>query len=104
MTLMRHETIAFVGDVVMCRSFGSHHRFTQADLFVDNFFGYLIGSCDKRGVDSMTEPYEGPFDPVRCSGRTARPMGEFWATGDRMHTIRCWGWSPCAWQTKAASK
>lgn len=36
----------------------------------------------------MTEPYEGPFDPVRCGGRTARPMGEFWATSDRMHTIR----------------
>ncbi len=63
-------------------------KLTQADVFADNFFSYLTDRCAEQGLDFMTEPYEGPFDPVRCGGRTARPMGEFWATSDRMHTIR----------------
>jgi len=61
---------------------------TQTDLFADNFFSYLTDVCAKHGMDFMTEGYYGPFDPVRCDGRTARPMGEFWASGDCMETIR----------------
>jgi hypothetical protein len=63
-------------------------RLTQTDLFADNFFSYLTDVCAKKGMTFMTEGYYGPFDPVRCDGRTARPMGEFWASGDCMETIR----------------
>ena len=61
---------------------------TQTDLFADNFFSYLTDVCAKHGMTFMTEGYYGPFDPVRCDGRTARPMGEFWASGDCMETLR----------------
>ena len=61
---------------------------TKTDLFADNFFSYLNDVCAKKGMDFMTEGYYGPFDPVRCDGRTARPMGEFWASGDCIETLR----------------
>jgi alpha-L-rhamnosidase/Glycosyl hydrolases family 2, sugar binding domain/F5/8 type C domain len=61
---------------------------TQADMFADNFFSYLTDVSAKRGLEFMTEGYYGPFDPVRCDGRTTRPMGEVWASGDCMETIR----------------
>ena len=61
---------------------------TQTDLFADNFFSYLNDVCAKHGMTFMTEGYYGPFDPVRCDGRTARPMGEVWASGDCIETIR----------------
>jgi hypothetical protein len=77
-----------VGGGDLDKRFAYDLTLTQADLFADNFFSYLTDSCSQRGMDFMTKPYEGPFDPVRCGGRTARPMGEFWATGDRKHTIR----------------
>jgi len=63
-------------------------QLTQIDLFADNFFSYLTELCRERGMEFMTEPYYGPFDPVRCGGRTARPMGEFWASGDCMNSVR----------------
>ena len=63
-------------------------QLTQTDLFADNFFNYLTDICAKNGMTFMTEGYYGPFDPVRCDGRTARPMGEVWASGDCMETIR----------------
>ena len=61
---------------------------TQTDLFADNFFSYLNDVCAKKGMEFMTEGYYGPFDPIRCDGRTTRPMGEFWASGDCIETIR----------------
>jgi len=61
---------------------------TQTDLFADNFFSYLTDVCAKHGMTFMTEGYHGPFDPVRCDGRTARPMGEFWPSGDGIETLR----------------
>lgn len=61
---------------------------TQTDLFADNFFTYLNDVCAKKGMEFMTEGYYGPFDPIRCDGRTARPMGEVWASGDCIETIR----------------
>jgi peptidoglycan/xylan/chitin deacetylase (PgdA/CDA1 family) len=61
---------------------------TQTDLFADNFFSYLNDVCAKKGMEFMTEGYYGPFDPVRCDGRTARPMGEVWASGDCIETLR----------------
>ena len=62
-------------------------QLTQTDLFADNFFSYLTDVC-RQNMEFMTEGYYGPFDPIRCDGRTARPMGEFWASGDCMKTIR----------------
>jgi hypothetical protein len=61
---------------------------TQNDLFAENFFTYLYNILDKNGMQMFTEPYEAPFDPVRAGGRVHVPMGEFWARGDCMHTIR----------------
>jgi hypothetical protein len=63
-------------------------QLTQTDLFADNFFTYLNDVCAKQGMEFMTEGYYGPFDPIRCDGRTARPMGEVWASGDCIETIR----------------
>jgi len=61
---------------------------TRNDLFADNFFTNLYNILDKQGMQLITEPYEAPFDPVKAGGRVHVPMGEFWARGDRMHTIR----------------
>ncbi len=63
-------------------------KLTQTDLFADNFFSYLTDLCAEKGMTFMTEGYFGPFDPVRSDGRTARPMGEVWASGDCIETLR----------------
>jgi hypothetical protein len=61
---------------------------TQNDLFADNFFSNLYDVAEKNGMQLFTEPYEAPFDPVKAGGRVHVPMGEFWARGDLMHTVR----------------
>ena len=61
---------------------------TQNDLFADNFFSNLYDIAEKNGMKLFTEPYEAPFDPVKAGGRVHVPMGEFWARGDLMHTVR----------------
>lgn len=61
---------------------------TQNDVYANNFFTNLYNILDHQGMQLMTEPYEAPFDPVKAGGRVHVPMGEFWARGDRMHTIR----------------
>jgi hypothetical protein len=61
---------------------------TQNDLFADNFFTNLYQIADAQGMQLMTEPYYAPFDPVKAGGRVHVPMGEFWARGDCMNTVR----------------
>ena len=77
-----------VGGADMGSRFAYDVYLTQIDCFADNFFSYLTDLCREKGMDFMTEPYYGPFDPVRCGGRTARPMGEVWASGDCMNSVR----------------
>ncbi|TZF80669.1 hypothetical protein FW774_20220, partial [Pedobacter sp. BS3] len=61
---------------------------TQTDLFADNFFTHLTRKADSLGMEFMTEPYTGPFDPVRMGGRTHVPTATFWLSTSAMHTAR----------------
>lgn len=81
-------TTARVGSGDLGERFAYDVNLTLVNCFADNFFSYLTELCGKHGMEFMTEPYTGPFDPVRCGGRTARPMGEVWASGECMHTVR----------------
>ena len=61
---------------------------TQNELFAKNFFSFLHDFLDEQGMQFYTEPYVAPFDPVMAGGRVHVPMGEFWARGDVMHSVR----------------
>ena len=49
-----------------------------ADLYAENYYDYFAELCHAAGVKSVTEPYGGPFDPVRCGKMTDVPTCEFW--------------------------
>jgi hypothetical protein len=51
---------------------------TIADLYAENYYDYFAELCHAAGVKSVTEPYGGPFDPVRCGKLTDVPTCEFW--------------------------
>ena len=86
--LITYKTNQIVENKDMTARFKSDVYLTQADLFADNFFSHITQKCHEKGMIFMTEPYYGPFDPVRCGGRTDMPMGEVWASGDCMNSAR----------------
>lgn len=86
MAFLKNDVPALHPDLV--NRFKNDVYITQNDLYADNFFTNLYTVLDAQGMQMMTEPYEAPFDPVKAGGRVHVPMGEFWARGDRMHTVR----------------
>ena len=51
---------------------------TIADLYAENYYDYFAELCHAAGVKSVTEPYGGPFDSLRCGKLTDVPTCEFW--------------------------
>ncbi|MBO6168272.1 MAG: hypothetical protein J6P13_08020 [Kiritimatiellae bacterium] len=49
-----------------------------ADLYAENYYDYFAELCRAAGVKAVTEPYGGPFDPVRCGKLADVPTCEFW--------------------------
>ncbi|MEI7503262.1 MAG: glycosyl hydrolase [Paludibacter sp.] len=86
--LITYKTNQIVENKDMTDRFKNDVYLTQTDLFADNFFTHITQKCHEKGMIFMTEPYYGPFDPVRCGGRTDMPMGEVWASGDCMNSAR----------------
>lgn len=77
-----------VKDPDLVERFKNDIYITQNELFAENFFSFLHDLLDKKGIKFFTEPYVAPFDPVMAGGRVHVPMGEFWARGDVMHSVR----------------
>lgn len=86
--LMAYKSNQTVGSKELSERFREDIYLTQTDMFADNFFSHMYDKCDSLGMEFMTEPYYGPFDPVRCGGRTHVPMGEVWASGECLLTLR----------------
>lgn len=49
-----------------------------AELFAENYYDFFAELCHAAGVKAVTEPYGGPFDPVRCGRGADVPTCEFW--------------------------
>jgi len=49
-----------------------------ADLYAENYYDYFSELCHAVGAKSVTEPYGGPFDHVRCGKYADVPTCEFW--------------------------
>jgi len=86
--LISYKSDQVVGSAELTRRFQNDLYLTQTDLFAENFFTHLSNKADSLGMEFMTEPYTGPFDPIRMAGRVQVPMGEFWVSTERMNTVR----------------
>lgn len=64
-------------------------RRTIADLWADNYYGYLAHLCRRHGLRFSTEPYgNGLFDNLQVGGLADIPMGEFWVGGAAEETTK----------------
>ncbi|HTV42311.1 MAG TPA: glycosyl hydrolase [Candidatus Sulfotelmatobacter sp.] len=54
-------------------------RRTIADCFADNYYGHFAELCREHGLQSMVEPYTGPFESLQSGEPEDLVMGEFWA-------------------------
>ncbi len=71
-------------------------RRTVADLFAENYYGYVARLCEQNGLKLYVEPYgqSGFFDDFTNAGYAHIPMGEFW-----VNRYNAWHW----WSSKLAS-
>jgi len=54
-------------------------RRTCADMFADNYLGYMSELCHNHGILLYNEPYNSSvFDEMQAGSRADIPMGEFW--------------------------
>ena len=86
--LISYKTDQVVGSEELTSRFRNDMYLTQTDLFADNFFTHMRKKAESHGMDFITEAYMGPFDPIRCGGRSNVPTGEFWASGDFLNSVR----------------
>jgi hypothetical protein len=86
--MITYKTKLVVGSEDLTKRFLNDMYLTQTDLFADNFFTHLAKKADQFGMDFMTEPYMAPFDPIRMGGRVQVPVGEFWASGDYLNSLK----------------
>lgn len=86
--LITYKTDQIVGSKDLTSRFQNDMYLTQTDLFADNFFTHMREKAESYGMDFITEAYMGPFDPIRCGGRSSIPTGEFWASGDFLNSVR----------------
>lgn len=76
-----------VGGAAMTARFQRDWRQTIADLFADNYYGYMAERVHRYpGMKFGLEPYTGPFDTVTCGTRGDEVMAEFWQAPAQ------WGW------------
>ena len=57
-------------------------RRTVSDLIAENFFRPFAELCRRHGLESMVEPYYGPFESMICGAQVDIPMAEFWQDWD----------------------
>lgn len=57
-------------------------RRTVSDLIAENFFRPFAELCRRNGLESMVEPYYGPFESMICGAQVDIPMAEFWQDSD----------------------
>jgi hypothetical protein len=57
-------------------------RRTVSDLIAENFFRPFAELCRRNGLESMVEPYYGPFESMYCGSQVDIPMAEFWQDWD----------------------
>ncbi len=72
----------------MTARFRSDWEQTKVDLFADHYFSNMRQIASDHRMHFLTEAYYGPFDPVTCAGRADIPMGEYWASGDCLNSVR----------------
>ena len=53
-------------------------QLTIGELFAENYYDRFAELCRAAGVNSVIEPYGGPFDGLRCGRGADVPTGEFW--------------------------
>ncbi len=54
-------------------------RRTMADLFADNYYGYMAEKCHRAGLQLAAETYgNGGFEAMTAGAHVDQPMGEFW--------------------------
>jgi alpha-L-rhamnosidase len=63
-------------------------RRTIADLFANNYYGYMADLCHKHGLLFTTEPYTSCFEGLQVGGKADIPMAEFWANGNYSFSVR----------------
>jgi len=63
-------------------------RRTIADLFADNYYGYMAELCRRHGLLFTTEPYTSCFEGMQVGGKADIPMAEFWANGKYSFSTR----------------
>lgn len=69
----------YVGSVDETEDFLWDFRRTCADLFADNYLGYMAELCHEHGILLYNEPYNtAMFDEMQVGSRADIPMGEFW--------------------------
>ena len=76
-----------VGDAGMTRRFQQDWKRTIAELFADNYYGYMAERVHQYpGLKLGLEPYYGPFDTLAVGTRGDEVMAEFW------QEPATWGW------------
>ncbi|PXA03428.1 hypothetical protein DDZ13_12095 [Coraliomargarita sinensis] len=63
-------------------------RRTVADLFNENYYGYMAELCHARGLQFAAEPYTSTFEGMQVGSRADVPMGEFWVNGSYLFSLR----------------
>lgn len=77
-----------IGDGPATERFLWDFRRTIADLFADNYYGYMAELCHKHGLLFTTEPYTSCFEGHQVGGKADIPMAEFWANGNYSFSMR----------------
>jgi hypothetical protein len=70
-----------IGDGPTTERFLWDIRRTIADLFADNYYGYMAELCHRHGLLFTTEPYTSCFEGMQVGGKADIPMAEFWSNG-----------------------
>lgn len=63
-------------------------RRTIADLFADNYYGYMAELCHRHDLQFTTEPYTSCFEGLQIGGKADIPMAEFWSNGKYSFSMR----------------
>jgi len=77
-----------VGDGPTTDRFLWDFRRTVADLFADNYYGYLADLCHDHGMLFAAEPYTSCFEGLAVAAKADIPMGEFFADGGYSFSLR----------------
>jgi len=57
-------------------------RRTVSEMIAENFFRPFTELCHRNGLESMVEPYYGPFESMYSGAQVDIPTAEFWQDSD----------------------